>query len=126
MTTAKNIQNVKFVSTSVSGLKLYSEFKYQNCILCKEVTHQIFLWIRKLLLRQCERSIYLTIFLDNFSTSFRCNSTRKIGRWFEEFINLNHHFAIFIAEFHQKLVEKLFKKFSYLSRTHGCSVGMLP
>ena len=46
----------------------------------------------------------LTIFLDNFSTSFRRNSTRKIVRWFEELINLNHR-TIFITEFHQKLVE---------------------
>ena len=51
----------------------------------------------------------LTIFLNNFSTNFRRNSTRKIVRWFEELINLNH-LTIFITEYHQKLVEKLSKK----------------
>ena len=51
----------------------------------------------------------LTILLDNFSTRFRRNSTRKIVTWFEELINLNH-LTIFITEFHQKLVEKLSKK----------------
>ena len=67
----------------------------------------------------------LTIFLVNFSTNFRRNSTRKIVRWFEELINLNH-LAIFITEFNQKLVEKLSEKFSHLSRTHRCSVGISP
>ena len=42
-------------------------------------------------------------------TTFRRNSTRKIVRWFEELINLNH-LTNFITEFHQKLVEKLSKK----------------
>ena len=47
-------------------------------------------------------------------TTFRRNSTRKIVRWFEELINLNH-LTIFITEFHQKLVEKLSKKNSTIS-----------
>ena len=68
----------------------------------------------------------LTIFLDNFSTNFRQNSTRKIARWFKELINLNH-LTIFITEFHQKLVEKLSKKIQLSpSRTHRCSVSMSP
>ena len=63
----------------------------------------------------------LTIFLDNFSTNFRRNSTRKIVRWFEELMNLNH-LTIFITEFHQKLVEKFFKKIQ-LSLSHSSLLG---
>ena len=63
----------------------------------------------------------LTIFLDNFSTNFRRNSTRKIVRWFEKLINLNH-LTIFITEFHQKLVEKLSKKIQ-LSLSHSSLLG---
>ena len=56
----------------------------------------------------------LTIFLDNFLTNFRRNSTRKKVRWFEELIKLNH-LTIFITKFNQKLVEKLYKKNSAIS-----------
>ena len=65
----------------------------------------------------------LTIFLDNFSTNFRRNSTRKIERWFEELIDLNH-LAIFITAFHQKLVEKLSKKIQ-LSLSHYLTLTTL-
>ena len=63
----------------------------------------------------------LTIFLDNFSTNFRRNSTRKIVRWYEELINLNH-LTIFITEFHQKVVEKLSKKIQ-LSLSYSSLLG---
>ena len=63
----------------------------------------------------------LIIFLDDFSTSFRRNSTGKIVRWFEEFINLNH-LTVFVTEFHQKLVEKLSKKIQ-LSLSYSSLLG---
>ena len=56
----------------------------------------------------------LTIFLDNFSTSFRRNSTRKIVRWFEEFINLNH-LTIFYNRISSKTGRKVVQENSAIS-----------
>ena len=46
---------------------------------------------------------------------------KKIVKWFEELINLNH-LTISITEFHHKLVEKLSKKIE-LSLSHSSLLG---